>query len=266
MSSRHIHRRQLFHWIGRHIKQDRLSGRNMRNSYVEALRNSLRDGLWLQAITDEEIVLSGLSYPLRRRMVCLTENRLSESRIHAHRFGGLGLGFSKKFILSAGGKPVDYTQQKRGDLYTRSMLRCLSDGSADLQPDLDYIAHFLKPLSARRGQGARRRPASSSVSNRPAPTPGQPRRQFGPRMLHQAENEWRVVEHKRLLKRNSVSFSEGPEGRLHMAFEPGPDLFTVVFPDRQTQEIAMADKFIGTRLSGARPHISIYHLDELGEL
>jgi hypothetical protein len=267
MSTRTIHKRQLFHWIGKHIDADKgLDGAGRIDAYVAALRGSLSGGLWMNQM-NEELRLGKQSHVMRRRMVCLTENRLSECTFHAHRYGRLGLGFPKRFVLGAGGKPVSYVSLKQGDVHTRFLLEALAEAEEKglgTAAKLDFVAHFLKPLGQKR---AGRNPGAAPVRNVPRGPSGAAveRRQYGPRMIFQSEGEWRVVEDKSLLERREPVIRSEP-ARSYLRYAVGPDLMTIVFPDRATQQAAMRDPEIRAALSGAALPVNVFHLDEINEL
>ena len=270
MSSRTVHKRQLFHWIGKHIDHDSgLSAAQKRAAYVDALAGSLTGGLWMSSV-NEELTLRGVNpHSLTRRTVCFTENRLSDCQFHASRYGHLGLGFPKRFVLDAGGKPVSYVAHKVGDLYTRTLLGVLAGTlTAAQQDDLDFIAHFVKPLRAPRKAPAAAPNPRTGTTGPPQPAPGAAamHRQFGPPMMFHSEAEWRVVQHAELLKRRRDRFTVGPK-RTHLKYQHGADLMTIVFPDARTQHEAQIDPRIAPYLRDpSRPPITMYHLQEIGEL
>ncbi len=148
MSSANVHRRQVFHWIGKHIDQNGgLTADQRRAAYLDALAGSLVDGLWMNRLGEELGFRGAPSHTLERRAVCFTENRLSDCRFHASRYGHLGLGFPKRFVLDAGGKPVSYVEHKVGDLYTRSLFSALTLAVTSKRgEELDFVLHFVKPL------------------------------------------------------------------------------------------------------------------------
>jgi len=261
-----MHKRLVYHWIGRHIESRRdLPEAERVEMYVEALRGSLDKGLWLNRM-DEALHLGRHRLDLNRRMVCLTESRLSECRFHSQRYGKLGLGFPKRFVLEAGGKPVSYVRHKRGDLYTRLLLEAVEDAHGLVQRRrLEYLAHFVKPMGVQRRKRTRRR-ASAPRAPGTGPTPQLwTRRQFGPRLLYLSEAEWRIVEDPSLLERTSIEMESTAE-RTYLRYDPGLDLMTVVFPDARIQQAALEDPVVGPKLRLADPPINLFHLDEVGEL
>ena len=249
MSTPTIHKRQLFHWIGRHIEDPHrgLTAAEKVTEYVECLRTSLSGGLWMTEM-DEALKVGARSHALKRRMVCFTENRLSECKYHSTRYGRLGLGFPKRYVLDTGGKPVSYVQHNKKDLYTASLLAALANSSGDATHQLDFILHFVKPLGLRRDPTTPkgdRQEKGSRCRQVPAGAPDARlvRRQFGPRMAYQSESEWRIVEHPELLQRTcegNLRIKSGPERSL-VPYRVGHDLMTIVFPDRATQQAALDD-------------------------
>ncbi len=265
MSTATIHKRQLFHWIGRDLQKADLSDEERARRYVAYLKGSLTGGLWLRTM-DEVHRLDGREYPLRRRMLCFTENRLSECGYHSKRYGRLGLGFPKRFVLAAGGKPVSYVGMKRGDVHSKLLFSAQAEAAEaglDSADDLDFVIHFPKPLGTKRASsGEKRERKTAGRGGKPATVE---RRQYGPKMAYQAEGEWRVVEHPALVRRTGVRF-QVEEEQSYLHYRPGPDLMTIVFPDRRTQQYAMEDRDIRELLEAARPTVNLFHLEEIHEL
>jgi hypothetical protein len=112
-----IHSRFLVHWTGE--KDIESLPNNIRSQrYVERLKDYYQNGLFIKR--REEAVLRGLKIKNLLRL-CFTEIRLSHAQKHAARYGKLGIGFSRDFILNRGGRPVIYIPFEAG--------RCLLEDS-----------------------------------------------------------------------------------------------------------------------------------------
>jgi hypothetical protein len=80
--------------------------------YLGRLKDILRFGLWMTEPDDTELSIIGKGYDLGKRpripRTCFTELKLSEARSHAVRYGRLGIGFKRPFVMNRGGLPVWY--------------------------------------------------------------------------------------------------------------------------------------------------------------
>ncbi len=254
--------RQLFHWFGGDIEKQKKS----HETYMAYLNDQLAHGLRLttkRAKADE--ILGQCIYD--RPFVCFTENRLSECMDHAEKFGRMALGFGKKFVVEAGGRPVDYVRNRKGvhDLFLTMMLRLY-----DLHPqseELKYILSFLKPMSpkpevmARKAGAPKRTLALENVAqiqhkkNHTA--------QSGPDLIFQDEREWRVV-YDHALKR-LVQDEKQPE--MHrLPFRAGMDLRTIIFPSRKIQYDAIMNHPTIKNLMTCNPPVRFFNLEEINEL
>lgn len=110
------------------------------------LKSILTYGLWMND-PDDEASFRTRGHPGSRPAVprvCFTELKLSEARSHADRYGRLGIGFKRPFVVERGGLPVLYYPQWSNE-WVRSV------GRQDLAfAEDDILACFLK----RMGPGA----------------------------------------------------------------------------------------------------------------
>lgn len=113
-----LHSHFLVHWTGREFHKlgepcslKTAKGDSIREKYLERLEDTLKEGLFMKngAETIRCIGESPMTTP-RVPRVCLTEIRLSQSREHAKRYGLLGIGFHRNFVLKVGGNPAFYVQ------------------------------------------------------------------------------------------------------------------------------------------------------------
>src|SRR5258706_294927 len=96
-----IHPDILMHWTARKWAGQQFSDQ-LRQSYVDQLKSICRQGLRFN-IPDKEENIKGYktntSLPALP-IVCFTELRLSQVEQHIHRYGGLGIGFRREYLLS----------------------------------------------------------------------------------------------------------------------------------------------------------------------
>jgi hypothetical protein len=97
-----IHSKILVHWTG---KKDNGSAYIKDQEYVERLKNYYKNGLFAKRTSEDSIRKWKIKNLVR---ICFTEIRLSQVQTHAKRYGKLGIGFSRDFIMNKGGRPVIY--------------------------------------------------------------------------------------------------------------------------------------------------------------
>ncbi len=118
-----IHSDFLIHWTGCDIDKRLDRDWNAANAsarmpdsvvdaYIIRLKNILQFGFWM--ITgdgSEKIKVNGSEFdkPLVAR-TCFTELKLSETRIHAQKFGRLGIGLKRYYLFDRLGGPMHYLQ------------------------------------------------------------------------------------------------------------------------------------------------------------
>ena len=115
-----VHSDFLIHWTGNDLDALSPPDRDVRASspgedsepwqkYLDRLKSILKFGLWMTAEGgavqhgDKEVARLA---PTPR--TCFTELKLSTARLHASRYGRLGIGFKRPFVVERGGRPVWY--------------------------------------------------------------------------------------------------------------------------------------------------------------
>jgi len=110
----------LIHWTGKDINSFFGALINtQRQKYVDRLLNTLlpsdpnnpkTNGLWMSESEEEFLGEKGVpqKFGFSAPMTCFTEIKLSLTREHTERYGCLGFGFSRAFVLKRGGMPVFY--------------------------------------------------------------------------------------------------------------------------------------------------------------
>lgn len=286
-----LHRRQLFHWIGEHLSKARKINDDIRRQYVACLQRSLQHGLWLKPPREPDVLLDGKHFKVTQPICCFTETSLDEIDDHSRKYGRLGLGFPKRFVLERGGRPVNYLLGKKDDVSVRAWQRIaellgkpeiakqLSSGEAqDLKDCLRFVSHFLKPMSP--SLKTKRKPQSPLPSPpKKPPTHSDPEdrrhtRAYGSPLGFLEEREWRFVLHRMgkktvpKLARENPAFEESskpPEPQWLVPYEPGKDLFTIVFPDNATLAMAVDNDSLRSELfREGRPHVTLLTLEDLG--
>lgn len=281
-----LHRRQLFHWIGSDLVERGEINDEIRQEYVSYLRDSLDRGLWLKCPRQQERLLDGLHFEVKKPICCFTETSLDEIKDHSRKYGRLGLGFPKRFVLERGGRPVNYLLGQRNDEYmlawhrlakilgTPDVLGSLSDKKkSDVKESLSFVSHFLKemkqPSEKRSTPRKQTEPNRAERTHKSIPDPYQ--RSFGGPLHFLEEREWRFVlgcTRNKTIPRGALKNDENigsSDPSWFVPYEPGKDLFTVVFPDNATLAKAIMDNEVRAKLfRNNSPHVTLLTLDDLG--
>jgi hypothetical protein len=279
-----IHRQQLFHWIGSHIDSSASDGLTdpLRVEYVKCLRGALQNGLWVKTPRDPDCLGDGSLIKVHRPITCFTEWTLGQSLPHTKRYGRLGLGFPKKFVLGRGGQPVTYVRDSsKNDPYTgalKALARFFKDGVLEgklgkrkweeIHEQFDYLAHFNKRIkrpASSRPIIKRKRGAMPVKGAKPAPKAPDPFvRVFGKPLEYLEEREWRIVYSSALEEFFEAGGAPG-QPNLFLPFSPGRELFTVVLPDNHTVNMALNDSYIRKKLYPAdAPYVTVLSLQDIG--
>ena len=277
-----VHRQQLFHWSGDHIEKRANRGKlddGLRKEYVECLRSSLKNGLWAKTPRDKDFIGDGSCISVRRPITCFTEWTLDESRPHTLRYGRLGLGFPKRFVLNHGGQPVTYLRDGPKNAHYAAALIDLAKwfenppgnllGEKEFQRIRErffYLTHFSKRINRLKTvkQTAPKRNAGAKL--RAAPSHDDFKRVYGPVLHYLEEREWRIVFDKPIENRSLLpAVSNDAQPERYLSYKPGKDLFTVVLPDNKTINLAMECEDIKNAIYPEKsPHVTVLSLEEIG--
>jgi len=213
-----IHSSILVHWTGNSGEDDiekkfRDDEKTRAEKYVERLKDDYEKGLYAQ----KKLEASIRYWNVRSVKICFTEIRLSQTHVHAERYGKLGIGFSRQFILDRGGRPVIYVPfepKKDGKLLESSIddLRQYSEMHKEIKNAVDSImAHVVRMSPDGKGNGDE---------------------------LYE-EMEWRLVHDGSLANTHFAQDTGNDVYRLR--FEPR-DIKVIIFPNETTQQMALQDK------------------------
>jgi len=266
----HIHRQQLFYWMGRSI-DDRNGKRKLLSDalvqeVLRQLRGSLRHGLWVKTPRyPEKFELREDVFALDLPIACFTEWSLGESLPHTMEYGRIGLGFPKRWVIERGGQSVTYFRHNSKGSFLPAIFKLLaahgtgdSDGVWKPKPDapafeaLRYLLHFAKmirlkpPKVSRRAAKAAARPARAPMRKAPrAAVEAQMfKRKFGMPLQFVEEREWRIVHHP-----GNRHFVKGPGvPDYYLPYLPGEELFTLVLPDNKVVSKVLQTDWFSERL------------------
>lgn len=276
-----IHKQQLFHWLA--SPADRASENKgtltpeIRREYIDCLRGSLEDGIWVKTPRKpEEIKLRKFQHPLTKAMACFTEWSLNDSLTHTREYGRMALGFSKAWLINHGGQPITYYDHSSGSRFLKALVTLLKNPPADPKAleALLYLTHFTKRIHkpmppATDAQPAAKKKSTKSSAAKPAvpKLPPDPFARFWSKtMPYLEEREWRVVEHPELVTtRLLVPNAKSDTPKFFLPYKPGEELFTLVLPDNQTvNEVLRATWFARRLFPKNGPHVTVLSLQDIG--
>lgn len=250
-----LHSRNIIHWTGRKNinPQCKAMDNDLRQEYVKWLKEICQKGLYMNP--GEELIYGIGKKWIKASIsrVCFTEIRLSQTQQHATRYGDLGIGFNREFILEREGNPVFYVQNgDKGhvienfdclhgyiDFITKNILNIekflskhiddkeiksifstLSDihnfvaSSKTKLKELEVILGYLKNMS--------------DINS--------------PDLMYYEEMEWRIV-HLDRFEGRYISVEDRTNNIFWLNLKP-EDIKILIFPDSLTQDLALKDNFI----------------------
>ena len=194
----------LVHWTGRDIEEE--SPPNKPQQYVNRLVDYYQKGLYSKRTS--EPTLRGLNIKDLVRL-CFTEIRMSQSHDHPNKYGKLGVGFSRDFIINRDGRPVIYIPfEPKYGLLENSLKSIFENSNNDneIHQPIKNILAFIKRMGDERNED------------------------------NFEEMEWRIV-----YGENQINFMEENNGVYRFHFEAS-DVKVVIFPDKETKTLALNNK------------------------
>jgi hypothetical protein len=212
-----IHSKILVHWTGKDI--EKYPKEEKSQLYVERLKNDLQEGLY--AKTTEEAAIRGLKIKNITRL-CFTEIRLSQAHEHARRYGKLGLGFTRDFIMNKGGRPVIYIpfDAMEDSRLLEDSIRAIHKKSKDneeIHSSIKWIMTHVKRMWNEKGED------------------------------YYEEMEWRIVQHA-----NDKNIKDIGNGVHRLKFE-ATDIRVIIFPNEDTKQLSLKNDYIKKYLSAHMP-------------
>jgi len=216
-----IHTKFLIHWTGKkfHIPTDPLND-ELRDNYVEALINILENGFKMEKGKEEILDLDGKLLETFISRVCFTEIKLSLARKHAQRYGLLGLGVDRDFVLKRYGNPVFY----------------MKSGDSNVAVNANKVLEFLKEHDKKGAILLEYRTLLAYFKNMNDKDSND--------LTYYDELEWRITHLNRLEDEGRLSVVDRINHIYLLKLKP-VDVKVLVFPDEKTKTQAFND----TRLS-----------------
>ena len=222
-----IHTKFLVHWTGKefHIPTDAPLNDDLRNKYVETLINILKNGFEMRKGTEEIYDRDGKLLETFISRVCFTEIKLSLARKHAQRYGSLGFGVDRDFVLKRYGNPVFY----------------MKSGSSNVAVNANKVLEFLKRQDNTGEILLEYRTLVAYFKNM--------NDQGSNDLRYYDELEWRITHLNRLEDEGRLSVVDRTNHQYLLKLKPD-DVKVLVFPDEKTKTQAFNDprflELIGT--------------------
>ncbi len=204
-----IHSKLLVHWTGKDIENRPVTEKSQ--LYVERLKDDLEKGLFARRTSEDSIRNWKIKYLIR---ICFTEIRLSQAQTHAERYGKLGIGFTRDFIMNKGGRPViyiPYDAEDEGRLLEDSIRNVYekSKDNSEINRSSKWIMAHVKRMSNGKDED------------------------------YYEEMEWRLV-----YDESSKHFTNGEAENVRRLQFEASDIKVIIFPDENTKQQSLSDKVI----------------------
>ena len=220
-----IHSGFLVHWTGKDIDEIQGdAGGDGQQRYLDRLIDDLKHGLYTKRTSEDSIRYWKVKGIVR---LCFTEIRLSQAERHAKRYGRLGIGFTRDFIMNKGGRPAIYVPYVANNNLLEHSIKSVyerSKGNEDLK-DIHRAVTWIMAHVKRMGH-----PKSED--------------EFFEEM------EWRLVYDG---TPSSEQFSRGEgEGIYRLRFD-AKDVKIIVFPDDHVKQRSLENETIREYFSEHMP-------------
>lgn len=229
MAQNTIHSKFLVHWTGIDISQynDAIDD-DVRKKYIERLKDDLLKGLCMNPGKETIYGKDNKQITAEIARVCFTEIKLTQTEEHAKRYGKLGIGFNRDFVLEREGNPVFYVQNGEKGHIIQNLNNLISwmkklphdRGVESNIKEIAIVLGYLKNMSCRDEN----------------------------ELKYYDEMEWRIVHITRIEGPNKYIQDIGEktkEGKKSYRLKVSPkDIQLIVFPDSETLRLAMRDEEI----------------------
>jgi len=220
-----IHSKFLVHWTGNGKDDIESISESVRpQRYLERLIDYYQNGLY--AKRTNEAVIRGWQIKNIIRL-CFTEIRLSQVQTHAKRYGKLGIGFTRDFIMDRGGRPVIYIpfEAKVDARLLEDSIKNAYKKSIDneeIQKSLKWIMAHVKRMSNGNSEDYK----------------------------NYEEMEWRLVYDE---NPNNKHFTKGEAEGIHRLRFKASDIKIIIFPDEGIRQMSFENNAIRKYFSEHMP-------------
>lgn len=202
-----------------------------REKFIKHLSSILTNGLNFSHPKCNHVEQINKSIQSKHRVLCLSEWNVGSSSEHARRYGHIGLGFTRKYIMSHGGRPAIYINNQKTDPVRKAMIKLLESSTKDgtLLEHAQVVASLLKIYKdPRKPKGSR----GEIKARRGGRTPDEERTfalDFGTGHGNLEDREWRILDFN----------TQDVMSRI-LPCEPGK-LAMIVMPNHETLSMALQD-------------------------
>lgn len=232
-----VHSRLIVHWTGKEISQclPPAPTEFQRIKYVRLLKSILSKGLRLSRLTEHIGGAGGAHVDPTMRLVCFTEIKLGQALSHAGRYGLLGIGFERKWILARYGSPALYVNNgalcvlvKRLSDVHRYFRNSIEDGKTHAQGCEKTIGTYKAHLaSVNIAISFMKNMSRHDYRATDDDLDGE----------YYDEMEWRIVKLGHLQVKAGL-VKKRSDNEYYVVIQP-PDVKLLVFPDEQTRRYAL---------------------------
>lgn len=240
----------LVHWTGHKFDKPPRKGPvtpEIREQYVNRLKSVLENGFYLYRQEKPEAIAAAEwgKYEYNVSLTCFSEVRLSYARDHAQRYGRLGIGVRRSFVLDRCGTPAWYVRNRAPESIVSALFEVwlylatsTDQSTATKRTRLDHAMSMLKPMSDSEGQED---------------------------FTYLEEHEWRIVFNHEAKKLGRIveTGKDNPRFRVPITAD---DLRVLVFPDDLTRSEALDDNAVKCFLDKAQSPTILLTIDECEQL
>lgn len=230
-----VHSKFLVHWIGQDLVEEETKKLTtpdaLAKEYARRLKDDYQNGLFTIR-KKEPKVLPKISIDHLVR-ICFTEIRLGQAKTHADRYGKLGIGFTRDFVIKKGGRRVIYVPfEPNSGLLEKSITSVWKKSRGkqyeEIHKAAKWLFAFCKPMSNGEAEG------SNEYIN------------------YYEEMEWRLVYGENSDRSGAWTIPKRYEHRVK--FDPG-DVKVIVFPNDRVKQLTLEDADMKTFFRNQQPNL-----------
>ncbi|MEX0727135.1 MAG: abortive infection system antitoxin AbiGi family protein [Planctomycetaceae bacterium] len=219
----------LVHWTGKDLGLDPTTLTDAdRNLYIDRLAATLIDGLWMTKPSERIEGNAGAYIQYESPMTCFTEIRLSQTQSHSRRYGLLGIGVTRRFVLDRLGGPVHYVRNHSTECVIGNAQEILNVLKSLDRPEIvEYFSvnsAFIKNMSDLNQDD----------------------------FTYLNEQEWRIVHTYKQVTAGKLVDTGVPHPPFRIPLQSS-DVRLIVFPDGKTRMKARSDSRLGAWLQASAP-------------
>lgn len=212
------------------VKKPNLSDLNdkERENYVERLKDVIEHGFYMNKGKKEIWDHKKGKFSMSATRICFTEIKLSLARKHAERYGLLGIGVDRNFVLERYGNPVFYQYNGK--------FNCIAE-------QLRLLGNYLKSRDKEEKRNGDSWLKKLEVILAYCKNMNDQNKE---NLVYYDELEWRIVS-LNILEIEKKTKRDEKDNSVFRVILKLEDIRVIVFPDKETRDIALSDEFIWNR-------------------